>query len=40
MSNLAKQIASENPALEIPKTSLDQKENLARSLRDLVSTVE
>jgi hypothetical protein len=40
MSNLAKQIASESPALGVPMTSLGQKENLARSLRDLVSTVE
>jgi hypothetical protein len=39
MSNLAKQIASENLALEEAMTSLGQKENLAHYPLDWVSRV-
>jgi hypothetical protein len=38
--NLAKQIASRNPALVTPMTTVDQKENLARYQGDWVGTVE
>jgi len=38
--NLAKQIASENPALWALMTSLDQKENLAHYQGDSVNKVE
>jgi hypothetical protein len=38
--NLAKQIANGNPALGTPRTTLDQKENLARYQGDWVGTVE